>query len=383
MPYQAFTYSAKTEYVFTQDAAAALKEQLLRIRPEKLFVLASPRAFAIVSPVLEELGQSYYLKSGCMPNPTASFVNGCAEELTANGCDFLLGVGGGSTIDALKATAILAANPTAGGVWDYISSASEPENPALPVGLVVTIPSTGSESNSSAVISNEALGEKTIYTNDNLYPVFSIASPALTYTLPAGQTAAGAADILSHLLETYLHGDTGVELSDNLLLGAMEAVVKYAPISLAQPDNYDARANLLWASYLAMNRVFAVGHSENWISHMVEHTISAKFDMTHGAGMAIVLPAYIKTLPGAAIAARLEQLSEKVFGAPGVPAHEALKRFFSDLNLPATLAEAGIHPTENDLMECAQKSVPWGPCTVEGLGDFTEESALALLRSIC
>lgn len=383
MSYQAFTYSAKTEYVFTQDAAAALKEQLGRIRPEKLFVLASPRAFSVVSPVLEELEQPYYLKSGCMPNPTTAFVDGCVEELTANDCDFLLGVGGGSTIDALKATALLAANPTPGGVWDYISCSVQPESPALPVGLVVTIPSTGSESNCSAVISHDALGEKTIYTNDTLYPVFAIASPALTYTLPAGQTAAGAVDILSHLLETYLHGDAGVELSDNLLLGAMEAVVKYAPISLREPDNYDARANLLWASYLAMNRVFAVGHSENWISHMVEHTISAKYDLTHGAGMAIVLPAYIRTLSGTAIEMRLEQLSEKVFHVPGVPAYEALKRFFVNLNLPTTLAEAGIYPAENDLMECARKSVPWGPCTVEGLGDFTEGSALTLLRSIC
>ncbi|MBQ8852396.1 MAG: iron-containing alcohol dehydrogenase [Oscillibacter sp.] len=200
MSYQPFQFSQKTSYIFTHDAAGALTEQLQAYAPGKLFVLASEKRFEIVSAALKELGQPYVLRTGCMSNPTADFVNDCAAQVQKEGCDFLLGVGGGSVIDAAKAIAILAANPTEGGVWDYVSFAKMPENPALPLGLVVTIPSTGSESNPSAVISNPESGEKLIYTEPTLRPRFSITSPELTYSLPAYPAGAGLADILSHLL---------------------------------------------------------------------------------------------------------------------------------------------------------------------------------------
>ena len=204
MSYKPFQFSQKTDYVFADDVCAALKAQLEAYKPAKLFVLASEKRFQLVSAALEELGQPYVLRTGCMSNPTADFVNESAAILTAEGCDFLLGVGGGSVIDASKAIAILAANPTEGGVWDYVSFAKMPEQPALPLGLVVTIPSTGSESNPSAVISNPASGEKLIYTEGSLRPRFSITAPQLTYTLPAKPAGEGVADILSHLLEQYL-----------------------------------------------------------------------------------------------------------------------------------------------------------------------------------
>lgn len=383
MSYQPFCYAVPTEYCFTEDYLASLGQKLRQHRPKKLFVLASERGFSLISPLLKEMGQPYYWKSGCMANPTAQFVDGCAGELRRSGCDFLLGVGGGSTIDALKATALLAANPEAESCWDLIGGICQPQHPALPLGVLVTIPSTGSEANSSCVISNQDLLEKSIYTQESLCPVFAIASPALTYTLPPAQTAAGAADILSHLLETYLHGDSGVELSDNLLLGAMAAVVKWAPVCLREPENYDGRANLLWASYLAMNRIFAVGHSENWICHMVEHTLSAKYGLTHGAGMAMVLPAYIRTLSGEAIQRRLCRLSREVFGREGEPAWKLLKAFFYSLGLPTSLSEGNLRPEQQELQDCAEKAMAWGPVAVNGLPPFTQMDAYALLQSIC
>lgn len=378
MSYKPFQFSQKTDYVFADDVCAALKAQLEAYKPAKLFVLASEKRFQLVSAALEELGQPYVLRTGCMSNPTADFVNESAAILTAEGCDFLLGVGGGSVIDASKAIAILAANPTEGGVWDYVSFAKMPEQPALPLGLVVTIPSTGSESNPSAVISNPASGEKLIYTEGSLRPRFSITAPQLTYTLPAKPAGEGVADILSHLLEQYLHNDTNVDVSDNMLLGVMKAVVKWGPVAMAQPDNYDAKSNLLWASYLAMSQVLSAGHAENWISHMVEHAISAKFDLAHGAGMSIVMPTYVSMVADGDVSGRLSRLSAEVFGAPERSAAELLREFFASLGMPVTLSQAGITLSEEDVEDCAAKAMPWGPMAVEGYAPFDAESAKTL-----
>lgn len=380
MSYQPFQFSQKTNYIFTHDAVEALKEQLQAHAPKKLFVLASEKRFQIVAGALEALGQPYMLRTGCMSNPTADFVNDCAAQVAAEDCDFLLGVGGGSVIDAAKAVAILAANPTEGGVWDYVSFAKMPKNPALPLGLVVTIPSTGSESNPSAVISNPESGEKLIYTEPSLCPRFSITSPELTYSLPAYPAGAGIADILSHLLEQYLHNDTNVDVSDNMLLGVMKAVVKWAPVAMEKPDDYDAKANLLWASYLAMSRVLSVGHAENWISHMVEHAISAKFDLAHGAGMSIVIPAYVSMIAPTDRSGRLVRLSGEVFAAPGRPATDLLRMFFASLGMPTTLSQAGISLTEEELEECAAKAIPWGAMEVEGYAPFDAASAKRLFE---
>lgn len=383
MSYKAFEFSLKTDYIFTENAAEALKAQLEHRKPAKLFVITSDARFRVVGQVcemLDQTGRPYVLRTDCISNPTADFVNECSAQAAAEGCDFLLGIGGGSVIDAAKATAMLTANPTEGGIWDYISFAKEPGGKALPIGLIVTIPSTGSESNPSAVISNVQLGEKLIYTQPSLRPAFSITSPELTYTLPAYPAGAGIADILSHLLEQYLHNDTNVDVSDNMLLGVMKAVVKWGPKAMEQPDCYDAKANLLWASYLAMSQILSVGHDENWISHMVEHAISAKFNLAHGAGMAIVLPAYVDMIAPTDRSGRLARLAEEVFGQPHRPAGELLREFFAGLGMPVKLSQANIVLDEADAQDCAAKSIPWGPAEIDGYEPFILESALKLFK---
>jgi len=380
MSYKAFEFSLKTEYVFAEHASEALKTQLERRKPSKVFVLALDFMKHVVLPPLEELGIPYILRTDCISNPTDVFVNDCAALASAEGCDFVLGIGGGSVIDSCKAVAILTANPTEGGIWDYVSFAKEPANPALPIGLVVTIPSTGSESNPSAVISNDRLQEKLIYTQDSLRPTFSITSPELTYSLPAYPAGAGIADILSYLLEEYLRNDTHVDVSDNMLLGVMKAVVQWGPVAMAQPDCYDAKANLLWASYLAMSRVLSVGHDENWISHMVEHGISAMFNLAHGAGMTIVMPAYVDMITPTDRSGRIARLSAEVFGQPGQPAGQLMREFFTALGMPVTLSQANIVLTEQQAQDCAEKALPWGPTDIDGYESFTQESVLKLLE---
>ena len=382
MSYKAFEFSLKTEYVFAEHAAEALKTQLERRKPGKVMLLALPFMAHIPTQVLEELQIPYVLRTDVISNPTDVFVNDCAAQASKEGCDFVLGIGGGSVIDSCKAVALLIANPTEGGVWDYVSFAKEPQNPALPIGLIVTIPSTGSESNPSAVISNDVIQEKLIYTQDSLRPAFSITSPELTYSLPAYPAGAGIADILSHLLEQYLHNDTHVDVSDNMLVGVMKAVVQWGPVAMEKPDCYDAKANLLWASYLAMSRVLSSGHDENWICHMVEHGLSAMFPLAHGAGMTIVMPAYVDMVTPTDVSGRIARLSGEVFGEPGVPAGELMRRFFTKLGMPVKLSQAGITLTEEQAQACAEKALPWGPTDITGYESFTQESVLKLLAAV-
>ncbi len=382
MSYKAFEFSLKTAYVFAENPVEALKEQLLKHQPKKPFVLCLDFMTHIPTQAFEEANIPYVMRTDVISNPTDVYVNSCAADAVAAGCDFVIGIGGGSVIDSCKSVAMLAANPTEGGIWDYVSFTKQPEKPALPVGLVVTIPSTGSESNPSAVISNDSIQEKLIYTEESMRPTFSITSPSLTYSLPAYPAACGVADILSHLLEQYLHNDTHVDVSDNMLIGVMKAVVKWGPESMKDPKNFDAKANLLWASYLAMSQVLSKGHDENWISHMVEHGISAMFNLAHGAGMTIVMPAYVDLITPTDVSGRIARLSAEVFGQPGVPAGQLMREFFTGLGLPVTLPQANIQLTDEQLKACAEKALPWGPTDIAGYESFTVEACMKLLESV-
>ena len=382
MSYKAFEFSLKTAYVFAENPVEALKEQLLKHQPKKPFVLCLDFMTHIPTEAFEGTNIPYVMRTDVISNPTDVYVNSCAAEATAAGCDFVIGIGGGSVIDSCKSVAMLIANPTEGGIWDYVSFTKQPEKPALPIGLVVTIPSTGSESNPSAVISNDSIQEKLIYTEDSMRPTFSITSPSLTYSLPAYPAACGICDILSHLLEQYLHNDTHVDVSDNMLLGVMKAVVQWGPEAMKDPKNFDAKANLLWASYLAMSRVLSSGHDENWISHMVEHGISAMFNLAHGAGMTIVMPAYVDLVTPTDVSGRIARLSAEVFGQPGVPAGQLMREFFTSLGMPVTLPQANIQLTDEQLKACAEKALPWGPTDIAGYESFTVEACMKLLESV-
>ena len=382
MSYKAFEFSLKTAYVFAENPVEALKEQLLKHQPKKPFVLCLDFMTHIPTEAFEGTNIPYVMRTDVISNPTDVYVNSCAAEATAAGCDFVIGIGGGSVIDSCKSVAMLIANPTEGGIWDYVSFTKQPEKPALPIGLVVTIPSTGSESNPSAVISNDEVQEKLIYTEDSMRPTFSITSPSLTYSLPAYPAACGICDILSHLLEQYLHNDTHVDVSDNMLIGVMKAVVQWGPEAMKDPKNFDAKANLLWASYLAMSRVLSSGHDENWISHMVEHGISAMFNLAHGAGMTIVMPAYVDLVTPTDVSGRIARLSAEVFGQPGVPAGQLMREFFTSLGMPVTLPQANIQLTDEQLKACAEKALPWGPTDIAGYESFTVEACMKLLESV-
>jgi hypothetical protein len=205
--------------------------------------------------------------------------------------DFVLAVGGGSSIDSSKAIAMGAASD--GDVWDYFIGKRELTR-ALPVGTILTIPAAGSEASTASVVTNEDGWIKRGFNSEHLYPKFSVLNPELAFTLPAFQVACGSADIMSHLMERYFTNTRHVAFIDRLLEATMKTVFAQAPKVLKRPTDYDAWAELMWAGTIAHNNLLNTGRVGDWGSHDIEHEISGIYDVAHGAGLAVVFPAWMK-----------------------------------------------------------------------------------------
>lgn len=297
---------------------------------------------------LEEAQIPFAELSGVKPNPEIGLVRQGVDLCRAQSVDLVLAVGGGSAIDTAKAVA--AGARYEGDPWDFFEKKARPER-ALPVGCVLTLAATGSEANGNSVISNPATREKRAMYNRSLYPVFSILDPELTFTVPADQTAYGAVDIMSHVFEQYLHDVEGCGLQDGIAEAIMKTVTEHAPRAVKNPKDYTARANLMWASSLALNDLIGAGAAGDWTCHMLEHELSAKYDMAHGAGLAVVFPSWMRLVaprrPG-----RFARYAVNVWGVNpagkdeatvAMEGVEATRRFFKDtLGVGVTLTDYGI-----------------------------------------
>ena len=264
MSYQPFEFVFPTRIVFGPGESGRAAEYAAQLKPRKVFVCTyADVRLPVLDALLEGLrarGIPQYLHAACTANPRADQIDDAAAIFLREGCDLIVGVGGGSVIDTCKGVALLAKNPCYEGVWAYVSGEKEAQNGAFPIGLVVTIASTGSESNESFVVTDKLNEQKMICNHPSVRPTFSICDPTLTLTLPRRQTALGAADIFSHVLEQYLHRTAAVDVSDNMSLGILEAVYRWGPVACRTPSDLNARSNLMWASILAMSRVLGVGH---------------------------------------------------------------------------------------------------------------------------
>lgn len=284
---------------------------------------------------------------GVQPNPRLDLVREGIKLCRDNKLNFILAVGGGSVIDTAKA--IAAGVSYAGDVWDlFLGKAAIAD--ALPIGVILTIPATGSEASTGSVITNDEGQYKKDIGSDLLRPVFSILNPELTYTLPPYQTACGAADIMAHVMERYFTNTLHVDLTDRLCEAALKTVINNAPIALKEPDNYAARAEIMWAGTIAHNNLLGTGRIGDWASHMIEHELSGIYDIAHGAGLSIIFPAWMKYVYKSNIN-RFVQFAVRVwnvdmpFESSEAIAMEGIKRmtaFFKGLGLPVTLHEAGI-----------------------------------------
>ena len=392
MSYFEFTYSQPTKLVFGPNTETQVGQLLTGFAAKKVLITlggGSAKKSGLLQRITDSLdaeGIAWSLYEGCRANPEADWVDAGAKAYKAEGCDFLLAVGGGSVIDATKAIALLATN-AGENIWPYLNYEMNFEQPAAPLGVVLTIAATGSECDASFVISGAE--DKLLFTEDTTLPRFAVCNPELTYSVNAWQTACGVADILSHLMEQYLYCDTGCTVSDEMMLGLMKSVVLWGPVAIREPENFDARSNLMLASSLAMNGLVGSGHDQNWVSHCLEHAVSAVWPrVAHGAGMACLLPAYLKLIAQQDTCGKQARMGQQLFGiAAGenaaVQTAEALEQFFISLGLPNTLqALVGEVPTQEQLQNVVAKSFPWGPMAAGGYAEFGEAEANALLAML-
>ncbi|MBP2097819.1 iron-containing alcohol dehydrogenase [Enterococcus rivorum] len=285
--------------------------------------------------------------SGVEPNPRVETVRQGIELCRENDVEVILAVGGGSTIDCAKVVA--AGFYSEKDAWDLVLERRSYSGEALPIVTILTLAATGSEMNSGAVISNLAVNQKLGVGGTSMIPKVSFLDPKNTFTVPKNQTAAGSADILSHLIENYFKKTEGTDVQDSVAEGLMRTVIKNCPIAMQEPENYDARANLMWSSSLALNGLTGSGKTGAWSCHPMEHELSAFYDITHGVGLAILTPRWMEYVLSEATVDKFVQFARNVWGITesdkkiaAKKGIKALYEFFESCGIPMTLPEVGI-----------------------------------------
>lgn len=347
-----FTFHSPTEFVFGKDMEQETGKLLERSGARKVLLhygggsIKKTGLFDRVTESMKQRGVDFVELGGAKPNPVDSLVYRGIELCRKERCDFVLAVGGGSAIDSAKA--IAAGVKYDGDFWDFFDKKASIRD-ALPVGVVLTIPAAGSEGSVATVITREDQGLKRGTGSDLLRPRFAVINPELTYTLPAWQTAAGVVDMMSHILERYISGTKNVILTDRLCEATLISIMEAARRVTQESENYEARATICWAGTIAHNGILGVGRQEEWTTHALEHELSALYDMTHGAGLAVLFPAYMEYTLEEDVE-RYYRLATQVFGvapnhydrkAVALEGIRRLREFFREIGMPITLKEAG------------------------------------------
>ena len=364
-----FSFYSPTYFSFGKDAENNAGSLVKRFGGTKVLIHYGGGS-AVRSGLLDRVKRSldnenipYVELGGVKPNPRSGLVYEGIELCKKENIDFILAVGGGSTIDSSKAIAVGAVYD--GDFWDFYCG--KPIEKALSVGTVLTIAAAGSEASSGSVITHENGMLKRGAGGDAMAPKFSIMNPALTQTLPAYQTACGITDILAHLYERYLTNTPEVEVTDRLIEALMLTMIHEGPRVIEDPDNYDARANIMWAGMMAHNNSCGVGRSQDWSSHQIEHELSALYDCAHGAGLAVTMPAVFRYVMEHDVM-RFAQVAVRVWGCqmdfahPEVTAREGIERlraFLISIGMPKNFAELGAK--EEDIPKLADMA-----CNVNG-----------------
>ena len=339
--------------------------------------------FDRVTTSLRNAGVDWVELGGVKPNPRLSLVYEGVRLCKTHGLGLVLAVGGGSAIDSAKAIAMGAV--TEGDVWRFYRGKGAPAA-ALPVGTVLTLPAAGSEASPGTVITNEEGWLKRAVNSDLIYPRFSLLNPELAFTLPPFQVACGATDIMSHLMERYFTNVEHVGFTDRLLEATMKTIIANAPLVLANRRNYDAWAEFMWAGTIAHNNLLNTGRVGDWGSHDIEHEISGIYDVAHGAGLAVVFPAWMKFVLHHDVrrfvewAVRVWNVELNVFD-PEAVALEGVARmeaFFRSLGLGTTLAELGV--TDDRIDEMADKCTDGGKRAVGNFVKLDRDAVAKILR---
>lgn len=355
-----FTYYSPTRYVFgrgVEDQTGSLAAQLLGMNVLIVYGCGSAVRSGLLDKVkasLDKASVSHADLSGIEPNPTDDRVRQGIQVVRDNKLTGILAVGGGSAIDTAKAIAAGAVYD--GDFWDFYEGTATVEN-ALPVGVVLTIPAAGSEGSGNSVITRrEGMKKISLRTDHWLRPKFAVMNPEYTFTLPPYQTASGIADMMAHIFERYYSPTLDVEITDRVAEGVLKAIIEEAPKVMARPDDYQARANIMWSGTLAHNGICGCGRKEDWVSHFMEHEISSVYGVTHGAGLAVVMPAWMMFM-AQNNPRKVAQMARRVFGntshddkTAALEGVSALKAFFGSLGLPVTFAALGVENPDIPLL---------------------------------
>lgn len=381
-----FNYQNKTEMVFGKDTETQVGAKLKHLAKKVLIHYGG--GSVVASGLLDRIKASLSAEQiewvelgGVQPNPRVGLVRKGIELCRSEGVDFILAVGGGSVIDSSKAIGIGVGYE--GDVWDFYTR-KVAVTQTLPLGVVLTIPAAGSESSTGSVITNEENDYKRSAGHPMMRPLFAIMNPELTYTLPAYQTACGLVDMFAHVLERYFTNEPNVRLTDRLCEATLKTIVQQGYEVMANPNDYGPRAEIMWAGAIAHNGSLGVGRVEDWASHMIEHEISGIYDIAHGAGLAVVFPAWMQYVCQHDLG-RFVQFANEVWDVPtegrseesvAMAAIECTKRFFKKLGMPTTFEDAGL--ATDRLEEMAEKAVENGP--IGGFVKLGKDDVLHILK---
>jgi alcohol dehydrogenase YqhD (iron-dependent ADH family) len=381
-----FTYQNPAKIVFGRRSEEVVGQEVKNLGDRVLLVYgcASANKLGILDTVTRSLaaeGIEYVSLGGVQPNPRLKLVEEGIHLCRLHGLNAVLAIGGGSAIDTAKAIAI--GVPYQGNVWDFYDGTAAPKN-ALPLGVVLTIAAAGSECSDGSVITKEEGLLKRACNSTFITPKLAILNPEYTVSLPPYQTACGGLDILAHLMERYFTKVTHVDCTDRLIEATMHTILNYVPLALASPQDYDIRAEIMWAGTIAHNNLLDTGRIGDWGSHMIAHELSAIYDIAHGAALAIIFPAWMKYVwrddPE-----RCVQFAQRVFDVDLAAAEQelivsqgiaCLERFCGSIGLPVRLGDVGMD--DRQLREMAVKCCQAGP--VGNLKKLYEEDVYQILQ---
>lgn len=374
-----FTFYAPTYFAFGKDSEKETGALVKRFGGSKVLIhygggsVVRSGLLDRVKKSLDDVAIPYVELGGVKPNPRSGLVYEGIDLCRKEGVDFVLAVGGGSAIDSAKAIAAGAIYD--GDFWDYYEGKSVEK--ALPIGTVLTLSAAGSEGSPDSVITNENGMFKRGASGEAYRPKFSVLNPALTQTLPAYQTACGITDIMAHLYERYLTNTAEVEVTDRMIEALLLTMIHEGPRAIAEPDNYEVRANIMWAGMMAHNNSCGVGRTQDWASHNIEHELSALYDCAHGAGLAVTMPAVFTYVMQHDVM-RFAQVAVRVWGCQMDFAHpevtakqgiEALRQFLISIGMPKNFEELGAR--EEDIEQLAHTAC-YGDVNEGTLGGFVE-----------
>jgi len=374
-----FDFYSPTRIIFGKDTQKEAGENVKKYSSKILLhygggSIKRSGLYGQVTASLKAAGVDFVELGGVVPNPRLSLVQEGIKLCRKEKINFILAVGGGSAIDSAKAIAM--GVPYNGDVWDFFMQKAKPQS-ALPVATILTIPAAGSESSLSVVISNEETQMKLGYKTNLIRPVFSILNPEFCFTLPKEQAAYGITDMMAHIFERYFTNTPNTELTDGLCESALKTIINNAPKVLENPKDYNAWAEIMLAGNIAHNGVLGMGRQEDWASHAIEHAISAVYDIAHGAGLAVVFPAWMRYVY-AKNPLRFKAYAVNVWGEKdALKAIDKMEEFFKSLGLATRLSAFGIK--EADLPLMAQKATAFG--AIGAYVKLSYEDVLAIYKA--